>query len=1186
MGMGGVEMVPESTDRIEGKGRSQNLRGLSALLAAAFSLALPSADVRAGGSCTDNPDCEDNISCTLNLCVFGTCTYPDQCDDGLFCNGTPTCNMTPPGSCVGGSPPNCSGATPVCHEGLNACTECVTNVHCTNPAEPYCTAQGTCVACLNNAHCNDNLFCNGTETCNTSTGVCVDGADPTCNPGTFCSETFDTCVQCENDEDCNEIDGLFCNGVETCNPTTHTCASGTAVACKTCVGGDFAGWACRTDTECQGPLMSGTCTGATSFCDETYDRCQLCLTDVHCNDFNYCTNNVCVDNAGLRNCQYPNHNLCSDGLHCNGAEVCVNDADCMSFQDAAHCCGPGTPPNCAKKCFLGPTPGATCTVDANCGAGGKCIGMCSETLDGCVECENTTHCNNNLFCDGSETCSAGNVCAAGTPPNCNSLDTDCKDYSCNESTDQCTSVNIANGTLCDDDNHCTAVDQCTNGVCVEKPPSATAAYRCVDLEFRPTTPQTAVVGSIVSVQLYAKANGCNTASTDCPTNGHPIQGLDVLLQWDPLDLELLPSTVANPNPSDPCDNFNSCYHCQTCTGGSTPGAQCYEKCNGGGSAHGRPCNVNSGCAGGVCSGGLTPGAGCTGTLCPGVCSIGGASCTTSDQCPPSATCNGVGTCNPTTGTCGEGAYCSGGSNNGGGCTTSVNCPGGTCVTSFACPGGGVCNPSPPSTYNWGSSLFPNDCEFFDGLNAPCSGFPTNDGNAFYNAFSQLFCGSHPSTLPCATTAGLWITNLKFRVLRRPPSGQVSVSFLPCFGNLSKTKVFSGVLIPPYETNDVTRSLGPPALINVQQCSSSSECNDNDNCTTDACTGGSCVFTPLNCADLDPCTIDGCNNGTCFHNPIVCGAGEVCYQAECFKACSSAAQCGDGVACTIDTCDTSPPPPIDGICRHAESDAFCATGLFCQQMVCDSVLDCVAAPCLPTSAPNIGNPCLNPTDCNESTDTCAGCLPPLVSGSGSRYLTIQPVVPASPNQSTPIAIKVRGHCDDERIDCVDHYVQSMNQVELIEGSGIFVPVGVLGPTPMFRRADLPAPNGWGSFYLTGAEIRPLATYRIIAECDYSGANAFSAAAQTTTRTWANTFIDAATPDAIDFQDIGVLVSAFKGLYSADVTFPACDLWGCSPDGSISFLDISACVDAFKGVPFEGGTFKHGTFSPLCPGVCPP
>jgi hypothetical protein len=69
--------------------------------------------------------------------------------------------------------------------------------------------------CDVNADCDNDLFCDGLETC--EEGVCQDGTPP-CMTGETCDEENDECIGggggCSVDADC--ADDLFCNGMETC----------------------------------------------------------------------------------------------------------------------------------------------------------------------------------------------------------------------------------------------------------------------------------------------------------------------------------------------------------------------------------------------------------------------------------------------------------------------------------------------------------------------------------------------------------------------------------------------------------------------------------------------------------------------------------------------------------------------------------------------------------------------------------------------------------------------------------------------------------------------------------------------------------------------------------------------------------------------------------------------------------
>lgn len=89
------------------------------------------------------------------------------------------------------------------------------------------------------------------------------------------------------------------------------------------------------------------------------------------------------------------------------------------------------------------------------------------------------------------------------------------------------------------------------------------------------------------------------------------------------------------------------------------------------------------------------------------------------------------------------------------------------------------------------------------------------------------------------------------------------------------------------------------------------CDDNDDCTTDACVDGECVFTPMDCDDDDPCTDDWCSLGICFNTPMDCSDNDpctfdFCVGGVCYHLLNS---CDDGDPCTQDFCDGA------GVCQH-------------------------------------------------------------------------------------------------------------------------------------------------------------------------------------------------------------------------------------------------------------------------------
>jgi len=168
--------------------------------------------------------------------VEAECTTDPECDDGLYCNGTETCNA---GTCEAGTPVDCADGVACTVDSCNETTD-------------------SCESTPSDALCDDGLFCDGAETCDAVLGCqagtpvdCTDGVDCTVDS---CNETTDSCDQVPDDGFC--ADGVFCNGSEVCDPV---------LGCQ--AGGD-------------------PCPGL--FCDETADTCVECFDAGDCDDGLYC----------------------------------------------------------------------------------------------------------------------------------------------------------------------------------------------------------------------------------------------------------------------------------------------------------------------------------------------------------------------------------------------------------------------------------------------------------------------------------------------------------------------------------------------------------------------------------------------------------------------------------------------------------------------------------------------------------------------------------------------------------------------------------------------------------------------------------------------------------------------------------------------------------------------------------
>src|SRR6185369_4968057 len=205
-----------------------------------------------------------------------------------------------------------------------------------------CNGAGACVHAANTAPCDDQLFCNGSDTCSGGTcsvhagNPCLAGGEcnHTCseNPrtcaapaGTTCSADANGCTddicngagQCihpPNSAPCN--DGVFCNGTDHCSGGSCATHAG-----DPCVGG----------AEC-----NRTCTEAALSC--TAPSGSACA-----DDGNHCTNDLC---NGAGTCTHPaNSAACDDGVFCNGGDTCSGGSCALHGGDP---CAVG--PECNRTC--------------------------------------------------------------------------------------------------------------------------------------------------------------------------------------------------------------------------------------------------------------------------------------------------------------------------------------------------------------------------------------------------------------------------------------------------------------------------------------------------------------------------------------------------------------------------------------------------------------------------------------------------------------------------------------------------------------------------------------------------------------------------------------------------------------------------------------------------------------------
>ncbi|MCD6500625.1 peptidase S8 [bacterium] len=132
-----------------------------------------------------------DATAALNYKIEPECTVDSDCDDGLYCNGSETCQA---GFCQPGTPIDCSALTDQCNEGV--CDETLDK--CIVQSKPDGTP------------CNDGLYCNVGETC--QAGVCTGGSARNCDDGERCTE-----------DSCDEISDVCINTWPACGISDGCC---------------------------------------------------------------------------------------------------------------------------------------------------------------------------------------------------------------------------------------------------------------------------------------------------------------------------------------------------------------------------------------------------------------------------------------------------------------------------------------------------------------------------------------------------------------------------------------------------------------------------------------------------------------------------------------------------------------------------------------------------------------------------------------------------------------------------------------------------------------------------------------------------------------------------------------------------------------------------------------------------
>ena len=401
----------------------------------------------------------DGGSRDLGPDLFVECRNPEDCDDGVFCNGFERCELS-----------RCRpAAEPPCADDI-ACTSNVCNAELALcevlPDDSLCAAGQTCdakvgcflrIGCSIDLDCTDASPCNGLERCidaecqpgepircDDAVACTVDRCDDEagdcravpdhsrCLPGELCRLRNDCEPRppCQHDDDCD--DAIYCNGAELCDVEDGLCGGGAApmtddgVECTLDVCNEFLGQVTHTPRPAR--CNDGQFCNGFELC-HPIDGCRAGEAQ-NVSDAVACTLDACDEAADFVT-HTPDDGPCDDGSFCNGVERC----------DAVGGCGAGEP--------LAINDGVGCTIDA-----------CSEVSRSVVNRPDDSRCDDGVYCNGDELCDVLGGCRAGSA---RTLDDgfDCTDDACNEGRGEV--VHSPVSARCDDGERCNGAEVCLVG---------------------------------------------------------------------------------------------------------------------------------------------------------------------------------------------------------------------------------------------------------------------------------------------------------------------------------------------------------------------------------------------------------------------------------------------------------------------------------------------------------------------------------------------------------------------------------------------------------------------------------------------------------------------------------------------------------------------------------------------------
>ena len=796
-------------------------------------------------TCTPLPYYNSSTVCRP---AVSTCDIPDYCTGTSYaCN---TDAIRPVGYvCAVSSDPcqfnsTCTGLSTVCAEFYSPVNSaCHFDSNRCYSDRCLSTGVGLATTCTRGPLINydDGLFCNGIETCNPATGLKVSGTPVTCNDGTSCtddacSNALASCVYTP----VKDSQGPCGLGVGACTLGSYTCDGSGMIPILDCVGSvDPVAEICGNgiDDNCNG-VVDEYCTPTP--CNTTQD-CYNLLT------IGDCVSATCI----LGQCTVANlafGTQCDDGLRCtthdqcNGVGVCTSiPLVCDDFND--------------------------CTND-----------YCDEDYGWCVfdgTAFEGDFCATHDACSINSQCNNQGQCVSTLTKDCTIFESSCSEAICNSTTGECDIIPIV-GPWCDDGDACTFNDVCTSEGCIGSPKNCDDYNDCTQDQCHSpdgTCTHTLIEGHCLLDELcyedgyvypYRPFSPCWSCDVSTST-----------ISWTPLpdgtscdDGDLCTSgDICDANTGTCMGTPMDCSHLDSdCSVGTCFYGTCISVAINAGSAcdDGLYCTVNDRCSSkGVCSGEARECGGFDGSCNVATCDEGSASCLSVPiadytKCPMFASV----------------------------CDGETYCLAGVCTTSDPVS----CDPSPNSCISsecdstYGCIEVPYYNTACDDHNVCTIGDFCGGDSVCYPGYITLNCDdSNPCTddkcdavLGCINTP---IANCEECNVNLDCSAQSCQTAL-CIDHQCVYIAQSGGA----RCSDGNACNGEEFCTGNGVCISIllPDCDDNNDCTVDSCDSNSgCVFTPTPgnmCDDGDPTTVsDVCVGSVCTGTPFTCPDDSQCLK---------------------------------------------------------------------------------------------------------------------------------------------------------------------------------------------------------------------------------------------------------------------------------------------------------------------